>query len=99
MSQNFETKRNLEIESCNPTYTALHKTFSGSVWRREWVCENNDIGVDYVVYIGSRSKPPTADKFGFKQGSYSIYRRAFRFSQLAGALAFAERHSIVEEEE
>jgi hypothetical protein len=99
MYQNVETRKNQEIQSREPIWTPLHKTFSGSVWRREWTSEINDIHTDYVVYIGVKNKHPTPEKFGFKRGSWSIHRRAFRFSELHGALNFAEKHSIYHQEE
>lgn len=94
-----EVKHNLKIEKQNPSWEAVCQEHSGSIWHRQWVDEDNDIHQDWVVYIGARSQPPSAEKFGFKVNSRSIRYRAFSFSSLHGAKLFANVHSIYLQDE
>lgn len=99
MLETTEILFNKEIESYGPKWTPLAQVHCGALWERTYSDEFNNIFVDYVVYAGVKNSPPSYDRFGFKIGNRSIYRRAFRFSTLDGALSFGNIHSIILEEE
>ena len=91
------------LASSTLTQKALAQNSFGSLWERSYTLieDGSTISnIDWVVFVGVKYKPPSADRFGFiPMKRHRVKGRAFRFNNFNGAVKFAQSFQIVSDEE